>query len=75
MSDAERISTAEKLVKDELPDAPNWEGLTTKGAVVNATEICVDRTYGPKGGLEGKGGNAGYVVVTFPNEKLGDPQD
>jgi hypothetical protein len=42
---------------------------------VSDTEVCVDRTYGPDGGLDGKGGSAGYVVVTFPEETLGEPQD
>ena len=75
LSDAKRIATAEKLVVAELPDAPVWDGLTAKGVLVNASEVCVDRTYGPTGGLGGAGGNAGYVVVTFPSKTLGDPQD
>ncbi|WP_235825351.1 DUF2511 domain-containing protein [Agromyces badenianii] len=75
MTDAERIATAETLVLGELPDAPVWEGITAVGVVVDDAEICVDRTYGPSGGLDGVGGNAGYVVVTFPDETLGEPQD
>lgn len=74
-TDAERITTAETLVLGVLPDAPVWEGLTVVGVVVDDAEICVDRTYGPSGGLDGVGGNAGYVVVTFPDETLGEPQD
>jgi len=75
LSDAQRITTAEKLVVAELPDAPVWVGLTTEGVVVSRTEVCVDRTFGPTGGVDGTGGNAGYVVVRFPSKKLGDPQD
>jgi hypothetical protein len=75
MSDAKRISTAEKLVLGVLPEAPIWEGVTAKGVVVNAAEVCVDRTYGPAGGFDSSGGNAGYVVVSFPSEELGEPQD
>lgn len=75
LSDAKRISTAEKLVLKVLPEAPIWEGVTAKGVVVNASEVCVDRTYGPTGGFDSPGGNAGYVVVTFPAEVMGEPQD
>lgn len=75
LSDAERVSTAEKLVLDELPDISVWDGVTDKGVVVDASKVCVDRTYGPTGGNDGTGGNAGYVVVTFPAKKLGEPQD
>lgn len=71
-----RIAQAEKAVVDALPDAPIWEGLTVKGVVVNDTQVCVDRYYGPGGGISvGPGGSAGYVVVTFPAISLGKPQD
>ena len=75
LSDAQRIATAEKLVLAELTDAPVWEGTTAAGVIVNNSEVCVDRTYGPTGGLDNPGGNAGYVVVSFPSKKTGDPQD
>jgi hypothetical protein len=75
LSDAKRISTAEKLVLAQLPDIPLWEGTTAKAVVISGAEVCVDRTYGPTGGLDNSGGNAGYVVVTFPSKKLGEPQD
>lgn len=70
-----RLAVAEKLVLDELPDIPIWEGVTASAVVVDDKEVCVDRTYGPGGGMGGAGGNAGYVVVTFPKKTLGDPQD
>ena len=75
MTDAERITTAEKLVLGELPSTPFWEGVTASGVVVDDSEVCVDRTYGPSGGSGSAGGNAGHVVVTFPDEALGEPQD
>jgi len=75
LSDAKRLSTAEQLVLAELPDAPIWEGTTATARIVNGAEVCVDRTYGPKGGMDNPGGNAGYVVVTFPSKKIGEPQD
>ena len=75
LTDAQRITKAEKLVVDVLPDAPAWEGLRADGIVVDATEVCVDRTWGPGGGIDGTPGSAGYVVVTFPSAKLGEPQD
>lgn len=75
LSDAERVTTAEKLVLADLPDAPVYAGMTSKGVVMDATKVCVDRTFGPTGGNDGTGGNAGYVVVTFPSQKQGEPQD
>lgn len=75
ISDAERISVSEKLVLEQLPDAPIWEGITAAGTVVDKSEVCVDRTYGPTGGPGGASGNAGYVVVAFPSKELGEPQE
>lgn len=75
MTDGERISTAERLVVDVLPDAPIWEGLTVAGVVVDESEVCVDRTWGPDGGPGDVTGSAGYVVVSFPDQTLGQPQD
>jgi hypothetical protein len=76
LTDAERIDSAEKLVLGDLPDAPAWKGMVAKGVVVNARQVCVDRTYGPGGGLDGQGGtNAGYVVVAFAPMVIGEPQD
>lgn len=69
------IAKAEKLVLAELPDAPVWEGVTAEGTYVSKTKVCVDRTYGPNAGVGGTGGNAGYVMVTFPAGDLGEPQD
>lgn len=74
MTDAQRISAAEELVLADLPDAPIWKGVTASGVAVDDSRVCVDRTYGPTGGLAGTGGNAGYVVVTFPAKTLGQPQ-
>ncbi|WP_261784177.1 YebY family protein [Curtobacterium sp. TC1] len=74
MSEGDRTAKAEKLVLAELPDVPAWDGVTAKGSAVDASEVCVDRTYGPTGGLNGTGGNAGYVVVNFPSLDLGEPQ-
>lgn len=72
-----RIAKAENLVIDVLPDAPIWKGLTAVGVAVNDKEVCVDRYWGPSGGPGGAAAesSAGYVVVTFPSEKLGEPQD
>ncbi|NPC95523.1 DUF2511 domain-containing protein [Nocardioides sp. zg-DK7169] len=74
-AEAEMVSRAEHLVIGELGDAPIWEGVTANGTVMDAETVCVDRTYGPTGGLDGDGGSAGYVVVAFPGEELGEPQD
>ncbi|MCP1413672.1 DUF2511 domain-containing protein [Paenarthrobacter sp. A20] len=74
LADAERVTKAEAAAANELPDAPIWKGMTFKGTVVNASEVCVDRTWRPGGGIDNKGGNAGYVVVTFPAETVGKPQ-
>ncbi|MET3934867.1 hypothetical protein [Arthrobacter sp. OAP107] len=75
LTDAERVTEAEAAVKAELPNAPIWKGMTFKGVVVDESEICVDRTWAPGGGPEKLGGNAGYVVVSFPAVTLGKPQD
>lgn len=72
-----RIAQAEKLVVDVLPGAPIWKGLTVVGVVVDKQQVCVDRYWGPSGGVgdAAPGSSAGYVVVTFPGGKLGEPQD
>jgi len=75
LTDAERVTKAEAAVKAELPNAPIWKGMTFKGVVVDESEICVDRTWAPGGGPDDRGGNAGYVVVSFPSVALGKPQD
>lgn len=75
LTDAERVSKAEAAVQAELPNAPIWMGMTFKGVVVDESEICVDRTWAPGGGPDALGGNAGYVVVSFPAVALGKPQD
>lgn len=75
LSDAERVSTAERIVLADLPDAPIYKGMTDKGVVVDAAQVCVDRTWPDGGGPDDNGGNAGYVVVTFPSEKQGEVQD
>ena len=75
MTDTERVAKAEAAVQAELPDAPIWKGMTFEGVVINKFEICVDRTYAPGGGLDDLGGNAGYVVVSFPKITLGKPQN
>jgi hypothetical protein len=75
LTDAERLTKAEGAVQAELPDAPIWKGMTFKGVVVDESEICVDRTWAPGGGPDKLGGNAGYVVVSFPAVAPGKPQD
>lgn len=75
LTDAERVTKAEAAVKAELPNAPIWKGMTFKGVVVDESEICVDRTWAPGGGPEKLGGNAGYVMVSFPAVALGKPKD
>jgi hypothetical protein len=76
MTDAQRVTQAEATVLAELPaDVPIYKGMTAKGSVVNDTEVCVDRTWRPGGGIDHKGGNAGYVVVSFPEIAVGEPQD
>lgn len=67
------IETAEQLVLDELPDIPLWEGVSAKGDFVSETTVCVDRMYADKSMFGTT--NAGFVVVTFPEEKLGEPTD
>lgn len=69
------MTSAEAAALAELPDAPIWKGMTFDGVVVNESEICVDRTWRPGGGIDHKGGNAGYVVVSFPEFAPGEPQD
>lgn len=75
MTDAERVAKAEVAASAVLPDAPIWKGMTFEGVVVNASEICVDRTWAPDGGPDDAGGNAGYVVVDFPAITMGEPQN
>ncbi|MET1085858.1 MAG: DUF2511 domain-containing protein [Arthrobacter sp.] len=69
------MTKAEKAVQAELPNAPIWKGMTFKGVVVDDSEVCVDRTWAPGGGPDKVGGNAGYVVVSFPAVALGKPKD
>ncbi|MEV7134875.1 DUF2511 domain-containing protein [Arthrobacter sp. NPDC093128] len=75
LTDAERVTKAEAEVQAELPNAPIWKGMTFKGVVVDDSEICVDRTWAPGGGPDHVGGNAGYVVVSFPAVALSKPKD
>lgn len=75
LTDAQRVTKAEASVQAVLPNAPIWKGMTFKGVVVDASEICVNRTWAPGGGPEKLGGNAGYVIVSFPAVTLGKPQD
>lgn len=65
---ARMIVRAEMLAKAELPDIPYWEGATFKGVLQGDDKVCVDRT-------KKDGTNAGFVVVSFPSEKIGEPQD
>lgn len=74
LTDDERVARAVQLVEEVLPDAPIWEGATFSGVVVDETEVCVDRTWGP-GNSTDSGSAAGYVVVTFPEEEFGEPQN
>ncbi|WP_422757478.1 DUF2511 domain-containing protein [Paenarthrobacter sp. C1] len=74
LTGTERVTKAEAAAKAELPDAPIWEGMTFAGVVVNETEVCVDRTWAPGGGIDKKGGSAGYVIVSFPDETVGSPE-
>lgn len=76
LTDEERVAAAEMAAEQELPDAPIWVGTTFAGVVVDETDICVDRTWGPGGGPGGVGAgeSAGYVVVSFPSETIADPE-
>lgn len=69
------VTSAESAAAASLPDAPIWEGMTFDGLVVNDSEVCVDRTWPPGGGVDNKGGNAGYVVVVFPEVTVGEPEE
>lgn len=69
------VREAERLVLAELPDIPIWEGTAARGHYVSDTEVCVDRVYGTTTSIGRKGESAGYVVVTFPEKSLGEPQD
>lgn len=69
------VVEAERVVKDQLPDIPIWKGVTFKGVLLDEHTVCVDRTYPAGGGLDHRGGSAGYVTVTFPDKVLGEPQD
>ncbi|MFE4835185.1 DUF2511 domain-containing protein [Arthrobacter sp. NPDC056691] len=75
LTDAERVTKAEAAAQAELPNAPIWKGMTFKGVVIDESEVCVDRTWPAGGGPEKRGGNAGYVVVSFPGVAVGKPQD
>lgn len=77
MTDAQRVARAEQLVEASLPDAPIWEGMTFAGVVIDATDVCVDRTWGPEGGPgnSAPGSVAGYVLVSFPTESIDEPQE
>lgn len=75
LSQPDMIKGAVATVEGSLPDAPIWEGMTFAGSVVDDKTVCVDRTYRPGGGLNGKGGSAGYVLVTFPGKTMGEPTD
>lgn len=69
------IQSAVATVEGSLPDAPIWKGMTFAGSAVNASTVCVDRTWRPGGGVNGNGGSAGYVLVSFPGKALGKPTD
>jgi hypothetical protein len=69
------VTKAETAAQAALPNAPIWKGMTFKGVIVDASVICVDRTWAPGGGPEKLGGNAGYVVVSFPAAALGKQQN
>lgn len=75
LSTAQMITEAEQAVKADLPDIPIWKGVTFNGTAVDDHTVCVDRTYPAGGGFNHKGGSAGYVMVTFPDKTLGEPQD
>ncbi len=62
------IAKAEEAASSELPDVPYWQGATFKGTAMSKSKVCVDRT-------KEDGTNAGFVVVTFPDESVGEPQD
>lgn len=69
------VQQADEAVTGELPDAPIWKGMTFAGSVVGGDTVCVDRTWAPGGGVDSKGGSAGYVLVKFPRATLGEPTD
>lgn len=61
--------------QESLPDAPIWKGMSFQGVVVDEIDVCVDRAWAPGGGPTDTGGPAGYVVVSFPEADVGEPQD
>lgn len=73
MSADEMVRAAEMAAEDELPDAPIWKGMTFTGVPINDSTVCVDRTWREGGGVDHRGGNAGYVIVRFPGPTLADP--
>jgi len=75
LSRGEMVQSAIAAVEGSLPDAPIWKGMTFAGTVINDSTVCVDRTWRPGGGIDRKGGSAGYTLVTFPGKTLGEPTD
>ncbi|PPF56003.1 hypothetical protein C5C13_11710 [Clavibacter michiganensis] len=73
---AERVDRAEQLARQKVGTAPIWEGVTFTGTTLSDDAVCVDRSWGPGGGPGDlpAGSVAGYVVVTFPNEVIADPE-
>ncbi len=65
---------AVRLVLDALPDDAAWKGATGKAFKIDDDTICVDR-FKAAADSSSAGSPEGFVVVSFPNETLGDPQE
>jgi uncharacterized protein YeaO (DUF488 family) len=63
------IDRAERIVADELPDIPIWQGYRFRGAVIDGGRVCVDRLP-PRGADTGPS----HVVVSTRGT-TGEPQD
>lgn len=65
---------AVRLVLDSLPDDESWKGATAKALKIDDDTVCVDR-FKAATDSSSEGTPAGFVVVSFPNETLGDTQE
>src|SRR5437868_5980010 len=50
----EMIRLGEAAVKADLPRVPLWKGTTFKGVLLDDSTVCVDRYWGPGGGIGSK---------------------
>lgn len=72
--DAQEIR-AVRLVLDSLPQGDTtWDGATGNAVRVDESTMCVDRFYAAGNGAA-QGDAAGFVIVSFPQEDLGQPKE